>query len=71
MHDSEEEILLLSDSIVHDLRAEIVNHVGCLYTVSEAVSPPSKLKLHLIALLDLLWGFADYAIGRCESYYLA
>lgn len=69
MHDSEEEILLLSDSIVNTLREEVVNHIGCLYTVSEGVSPAQSDETHsLIALLDLLWGFADYAIGssRCR-----
>ena len=38
MKDALDESLLLSDKIIQELTAEILNHAGALYKASEAVS---------------------------------
>lgn len=42
--------MILSDSIIEDLRAAIVEHIACVYKASEAV-----------AILDLVVLFAEHA----------
>ncbi|KAH6917711.1 DNA mismatch repair protein MutS [Coprinopsis sp. MPI-PUGE-AT-0042] len=63
MKDALDETLLLSDKIIQDLTAEVINHVGALYKASEAVrhlfSPFINPTLNVIdALVDMLWSFA-------------
>ncbi|KIL62206.1 hypothetical protein M378DRAFT_187403 [Amanita muscaria Koide BX008] len=55
MRDALDETLILSDKIIMDLVAEIIADAGALYKASEAV-----------ALVDLLWSFANAAIIRPE-----
>ncbi|KAG9014981.1 MutS protein msh4 [Tulasnella sp. JGI-2019a] len=51
MKDSLDETLIMSDRIIQDLVAAIVEDIGVLYKASEA-----------IALLDMLWSFAHVSI---------
>ncbi|KAG8923711.1 MutS protein msh4 [Tulasnella sp. 418] len=51
MRDSLDETLIMSDRIIQDLVAQIIDEVGVLYKASEAV-----------ALLDMIWSFAHVSI---------
>ncbi|KAF8168490.1 muts domain V-domain-containing protein [Crassisporium funariophilum] len=55
MKDALDETLILSDKIIQDMVAEILEDVGALYKASEAV-----------ALVDMLWSFAHASIIRPE-----
>ncbi|KAH8088295.1 muts domain V-domain-containing protein [Filobasidium floriforme] len=51
MKDSEREAFLMSEEIVNKLIDDIVNHIACLYSISEAVGK-----------LDMLLSFADISL---------
>ncbi|PCH39267.1 hypothetical protein WOLCODRAFT_129135, partial [Wolfiporia cocos MD-104 SS10] len=53
MKDALDETLIMSDKIIQELIAEIINVIGALYKASEAV-----------AIVDMLWSFAHASILR-------